>query len=150
LIYMGQKMRLIKAILWSLPAIFCWQLAPPGAGVEPQVGTPRQIKENTISQGKVYRVTAYCPCEKCCGKFADGITASGHKIQPGDKFAAAGPDIPFGTMLIIPGYNNNEPVPTLDRGGAIIGQRIDVFFDTHDEALEWGARYLPVQVTSDE
>ncbi|GAH06555.1 unnamed protein product, partial [marine sediment metagenome] len=26
-------------------------------------------------------VTAYCPCKICCGKWADGYTASGHKLQ---------------------------------------------------------------------
>lgn len=88
-------------------------------------------------------VTAYCPCEKCCGRFADGITASGHKIQPGDKFCAAPPEYKFGTMMNIPGYGQ---VKVLDRGGAIKGDKLDVFFHSHREALQWGRQKLDVEI----
>ena len=86
-------------------------------------------------------VSAYCPCERCCGKWADGYTASGHKIQPGNKFVAAPKHIPFGTMLDIPEYG---VVPVLDRGGAITVSKLDVFFPSHQEALDWGRKYLEV------
>ena len=92
------------------------------------------------------RVTAYCPCEKCCGRFADGITACNHKIQPGDVFVAADKTYRFGTEIVIPGYNMTLPVKVLDRGGAIKGNRLDVFFPTHQRALEWGVRELDVLV----
>jgi len=95
------------------------------------------------------RVTAYCPCPKCCGRFSDGITACGHKIADGDRFAASDKKFSIHTELIIPGYNNNRPVEVLDRGGAITGERLDVFFNTHDEALEWGVQYLDVKVRID-
>jgi 3D (Asp-Asp-Asp) domain-containing protein len=94
------------------------------------------------------RVTAYCPCQKCCGKYSDGITACGHKIQPGDTFVAADKQYAFGTEMLIPGYNNNQPVKVLDRGGAIKGNRLDVFFSSHEEALKWGVRDLDVRVYS--
>ena len=94
---------------------------------------------------KTIRVTAYCPCEKCCGKWSDGQTASGYWIKPGDKFVAAPKHIPFGTMFIVPGYNNNKPVEVRDRGGAITVERLDVYFDTHQEALNWGVEYLEVR-----
>jgi 3D (Asp-Asp-Asp) domain-containing protein len=92
------------------------------------------------------RITAYCPCPKCCGQYSDGITACGHEIQPGDTFVAADRRYPFGTEMLIPGYSNSQPVPVLDRGGAIKGNRLDVFFATHQEALEWGVKYLNVKV----
>jgi 3D (Asp-Asp-Asp) domain-containing protein len=92
------------------------------------------------------RVTAYCPCPKCCGQYSDGITACGHKIQPGDTFVAADRRYPFGTEFLIPGYSNSQPVQVLDRGGAIKGNRLDVFFATHQEALEWGVKHLDVKV----
>ena len=92
------------------------------------------------------RVTAYCPCKKCCGKFADGITACNHKIRRGDVFVAADKRYRFGTELIIPGYNNNKPVKVLDRGGAIKGNKLDVFFHSHRQARKWGVRYLDVKV----
>ena len=93
------------------------------------------------------KVTAYCPCHKCCGSDSPGITASGHKIIQGDRFVAADKRFPFGTEIIIPGYNNGEVVKVLDRGGAIRGNKIDVFFDTHQEALEWGVKYVNVTFT---
>jgi len=96
-------------------------------------------------KARMCRVTAYCPCKECCGKFADGITASGHKIQAGDRFVAANASIPFGRMVVVPGYNNGKPVPVLDRGGAIKGDKIDVFFGSHAEALEWGVKCLEVK-----
>jgi 3D (Asp-Asp-Asp) domain-containing protein len=92
------------------------------------------------------RVTAYCPCSKCCGSYSDGVTASGHKISQGDRFVAADKIYPFGTEMIIPGYKKGEAVKVLDRGGAIRGNRLDVFFNSHQEALEWGVRYLDVKI----
>jgi len=94
------------------------------------------------------RVTAYCPCSKCCGEYADGITASGYEIQPGACFVAADRRFAFGTKMIIPGYNNSLAVEVLDRGGAIQGNRLDVFFATHSEALEWGVQHLNIEIQS--
>ena len=90
-------------------------------------------------------VTAYCPCEKCCGEYADGVTANGHKIKKGDCFVAAPKSYSFGTKMVIPGYANGKVVEVLDRGGAIKGNKLDVFFPTHQRALEWG-RQKNVQV----
>lgn len=92
------------------------------------------------------RVTAYCPCPKCCGRYSDGITASGHVICPGDFFVAADRKYPFGTEMIVGGYKSGEAVKVLDRGGVIRGNRLDVFFDSHKEALKWGVRNLDVKV----
>lgn len=98
---------------------------------------------NTNYVIRCMEVTAYCPCEKCCGKWSKyKTTAGGHKIQKGDKFCAAG--YPFGTMISIPGYNNNEPVPVLDRGKAITNGKLDVYFDDHQEALNWGRKKVNV------
>jgi 3D (Asp-Asp-Asp) domain-containing protein len=92
------------------------------------------------------RVSAYCPCKKCCGKNSDRVTACGHKIKRGDRFVAADKRFPFGTEMIVPGYNNSKPVRVLDRGHSIQGNQLDVFFDSHREALEWGVTHLPVKV----
>ncbi|MHC4087671.1 MAG: 3D domain-containing protein [Planctomycetota bacterium] len=92
------------------------------------------------------RVTAYCACRRCCGKFADGITASGHKIRRGDTFAAADKRYSFGTEMVVAGYNNGKPIKVLDRGGAIRGNKLDVFFPTHKKARKWGVKYIDVKV----
>lgn len=93
-------------------------------------------------------VTAYCPCTKCCGEQAAGITASGKSVRHNDgRFVAADTHLlPFGTELSIPGYHGGQAVPVLDRGGAIKGNRLDVYFPTHQEALKWGRQRLPVTV----
>lgn len=114
-----------------------------------QQRTEVESEDMPLSQWKAVAmtITAYCPCEKCCGKYSDGITASGHRIQRGDKFVAADKYFPFGTEIIVIGYNNNEPVEVLDRGGKIKGNHIDLFFPTHQKALNWGRKkgwvYVP-------
>jgi 3D (Asp-Asp-Asp) domain-containing protein len=92
------------------------------------------------------RVTAYCTCPKCCGRFSDGITANLYKIRPGDTFVAADKRYAFGTQMIIPGYSSERAVEVKDRGRLIKGNRLDVFFNSHKKAQKWGARYLDVLV----
>lgn len=92
------------------------------------------------------RVTAYCPCEICCGEWADGVTANGHRIEDGDCFVAADKRFDFGTKMLIEGYNGGNEIEVLDRGGAIKGNKLDVFFHTHQAALEWGVRYIDVKI----
>ena len=93
-------------------------------------------------------VTAYCPCTKCCGENAQGITASGRDVSYNNsQFVAADTTIlPFNTKLIIPGYHNGATVPVIDRGGAIKGHKLDLYFPTHEEALEWGRQMIDVTV----
>ena len=91
-------------------------------------------------------VSAYCSCKICCGAFADGITASGKKIKVGDKFVAAPRKYPFGTEMVIEGYAGGQVVKVEDVGGAIKGNKLDLYFDTHQEALIWGRQYIDVKV----
>src|SRR3954470_11317642 len=59
-------------------------------------------------------VTAYCPCPKCCGPKAAGITASGKDIgYNAGRFVAADSRLAFGTQLVIPGYDA-KPVEVID------------------------------------
>jgi 3D (Asp-Asp-Asp) domain-containing protein len=51
---------------------------------------------------------------------------------------------PFGTRMHIPGYGYGI---VEDRGGAIKGaDRLDLYFDSHRDALRWGRRRVEVQV----
>ena len=100
-----------------------------------------------VQKGKVHirkmLVTAYCPCHLCCGSAACGITASGYKIKPADKLLAAPPEIPFETAIFVPGYGRAK---VKDRGGKIQGDRLDVYFGLHIEALKWGRQELEVTI----
>ena len=93
----------------------------------------------------VFEVTAYCPCELCCGEYSDGVTASGHIIEEGDTFIAAPVEIPFYTRLAIDGYAGGSYVEVKDRGGSIVGNKLDVFFSTHQEAINFGRQFLKVR-----
>ena len=97
-----------------------------------KVAVRRQNNANTTSIGE-YTITHYCPCEKCCGK-TDGITATG-TIATADRTIAVDPSvIPYGTEVIIDG----KTYVAEDCGGAIKGNRIDIFCDSHDEAINRG------------
>ena len=90
--------------------------------------------------GEIYKITAYCSCAKCCGK-TNGITASGTKATAGRTIAASS-KFALGTKLNINGHTYTVE----DRGGAITGNKIDIYVNSHAEALAWGVRYLPVSV----
>lgn len=94
---------------------------------------------------QLMKTTAYSPDERSCGKWADGITASGKSVwMNGGRLVAADRKIPYGTILTVPGYNNEKPVQVWDRGGKIRGNRLDLLYPTHEIALQWGVQDLPV------
>lgn len=99
--------------------------------------------------------TGYCKCGKCCGWHRNwlgrpvfssgplkgqrkqvGITADGSKSRPG-TIAADTSVFPFGTIIYVPGYGYGK---VQDRGGAIKGKHLDLYFKSHGDAQEWGRR----------
>ena len=107
--------------------------------------TSRATPSTTVSanaSGQIYKITAYCSCAKCCGK-TNGITAIGTKATAG-RTVAASSQFAFGTKLNINGHTYTVE----DRGGAIKGNKIDIYVNSHAEALAWGVRYLPVSVVN--
>lgn len=84
-------------------------------------------------------ITYYCDCEKCTLD-GDGITASGTKATEGRTIAADPDVLPMGSTVIIDGHTYTVE----DVGGAIKGNRIDIFMDSHEEALQAGVRTVEV------
>jgi 3D (Asp-Asp-Asp) domain-containing protein len=98
--------------------------------------------------------TAYCPCEKCCGVWATKrelddngnpivYGATGIILEQGIS-VAADKTYPMGTSLEIEGMGTYI---VHDRGGAIKGNRLDIYFDNHTDALEFGVQTVNVRVT---
>lgn len=112
--------------------------------------TKRHLNNDTTSNNssdssgspnvKVYRVTAYCSCSRCCGH-ANGYTASGRKATANHTVAAPS-NLPYGTNLVINGRN----YVVEDRGGSVKGNTLDIYVNSHSEALAWGVKYLPVEI----
>lgn len=119
----------------------------------------------SLGKGRVEYVTVeatgYCKCGECCGwrrnlllqpvyaygpmegeRKKVGVTASGTKAKKG-TIAADTSVFPFGTRMRIPGYGDGV---VEDRGGAIQGNKIDLFFKTHKQALEWGRQTVTIEV----
>ena len=86
-------------------------------------------------------LTAYCPCVECCGE-SDGITASGTQATAGRTVAVDTRLIPYGTEISIDG----KTYIAEDRGGKVKGYTIDVFFDSHEEALNFGRQTKTVKI----
>ena len=83
-----------------------------------------------------FKLTGYCKCSKCCGQWANGYTASGTVATAGRTVAMGG--IPFGTKLLI-----NGNIYTVEDRGTSYGH-VDIFFNTHSEALAFGRQYADV------
>ena len=108
----------------------------------------KKAKKKSSSKSKskykslgTFKITGYCSCAACCGK-TTGITASGTRATAGRTIAADTSRFPFGTKLKF----NGNTYTVEDRGGAIRGNRIDLYFSSHSEALAWGVRYMEVLV----
>lgn len=99
-----------------------------------------KLEKSKVGLGE-FKITAYCPCEKCCGKWADGFTSSGDKATEGITIAADWSILPEGTILDIDGVGERI---IQDTGGAIKGKRLDLYFEDHQAALDFGVQELEV------
>lgn len=125
---------------------------------EPVLAAPKPEKPatnysslNGLEYVGTFKATAYCPCVTCCGIWSaehpDRIgtdyiqrTTSGTVAEAGRTIAADWDVLPEGTVVVIKGH----PYTVEDTGGAIKGNRIDIFYDSHEAALEWGVREVEV------
>jgi 3D (Asp-Asp-Asp) domain-containing protein len=94
------------------------------------------------------KATAYCACTLCCGPGARGITSTGTRARVG-SIAVDPSVIPYGTKMFIvsdDGYYRYGYAVAEDSGGAIRGNKIDLFFNTHSEAVNFGRRNCTVYI----
>ena len=151
----------LTAGIWG----FCFyaldkQIQPEPADIEETVSNVAESESNVTNSatrgaaridasGSECVITAYCPCEKCCGIWAknrpNGVvyTASGEVAQEGVTVAADWDVYPAGTVLYIEGMGEYI---VQDVGGAVNGNHIDVYFDTHEKAVNFGKQTAFVEV----
>lgn len=104
--------------------------------------TPEEPKEESsdgVYLGK-FTLTAYCNCKKCCGKWSGGPTASGKMPKAGRTIAVDPKVIPLGSKVII----NGKTYTAEDTGSKIKKKKIDIYFDSHSEALKFGVQTAKV------
>lgn len=80
-----------------------------------------------------FTISHYCPCPICCGK-SDGITYTGVQATEGRTIAVDPEVIPLDSTVIIAG----QEYLAEDIGGAIKGNKIDMYMESHSEALQAG------------
>ena len=104
--------------------------------------------KDTLAVRRVLHVvaTGYEAGPRSTGKQPDhqwyGVTSIGWQAKPG--IIAVDPRIiPYRTRLYVPGYGFGIAG---DTGSAIVGHRIDLFYDTEQEAMRWGRRNLQVYI----
>lgn len=96
-----------------------------------------------------YLITGYCPCQICCGHWANGITSTGATAKAKHTIAVDPNYIPYGTYIKVEGLPGNT-FKAEDCGGAIKEKHIDMYFNTHQEALNWGKKYLKLYYVNGE
>lgn len=108
----------------------------------------KQISLSPKGEGHYYTKTLYmnasaytASCYGCSGKTATGLDL---KANPNLKVIAVDPNIiPIGTKVHVDGYGD---AIAADTGGAIHGDKIDIFIPTESDAIRWGRRTVAVQI----
>lgn len=150
------------ALLITIPLLFIKPVTPtePITLPEPitvEFSEPVElVKEPELINLGEFKLTAYCSCSKCCDEWANDrpvdeygneivIGGSGEVLTAGYSVAVDTSVIPYGTVLLI----NGQEYEAMDCGGAIKGNRIDVYFNNHSDALEFGVQYADVIIRED-
>ncbi|MFL8938722.1 Uncharacterized conserved protein YabE, contains G5 and tandem DUF348 domains [[Bacillus] enclensis] len=107
-------------------------------------GSSPSASASAESGGREFYVssTAYTAnCNGCSGHTATGINL---KANPGAKVIAVDPSvIPLGSKVYVEGYGY---AVAADTGGAIKGNKIDVFFSSQSDAYRWGRKTIKIKI----
>lgn len=115
----------------------------------------QELKQEWKTLGE-FKITAYCSCVRCCSIWAKNrpldengkeivYTASGERAEAGKTIAVDTSVIPFGTEVRI----GDTVYTAQDTGSAVKGNVIDIYFDSHEDAVKHGAKYLEVEVRNE-
>lgn len=150
----GTILTILSVMVFTIALICAKQMEQLKSLIETvRAKTPEQeqppIQTVREKEGVKMLVTAYCPCEKCCGQYADGKTSRGRNAWKTFGVAADPKMLPYNTKLVIPGVG----IRIVDDTGGAMRQsakkgiyHIDVRFHSHKEALEFGREWLDVAV----
>jgi resuscitation-promoting factor RpfB len=110
-------------------------------GTKP-VQTVSRNKSQTVKNEFYVTSTAYtASCTGCSGITTTGVNL---KANPGAKVIAVDPNIiPLGTKVYVEGYGY---AVAADTGGAIKGNKIDVFVPTKSQAYSWGRKTVRIKI----
>lgn len=114
--------------------------SPASSKVSNTASTPATTESTT--QEMTVTATAYTAyCEGCSGVTSTGIDLISN---PNQKVIAVDPTvIPLGSRVWVEGYG--EAIAG-DIGGAIKGNKIDVFIPSTQDALNWGSKTVTIKV----
>lgn len=123
--------------------------------VETEIQTETEVEPTSrtelVSMG-TFTITAYCSCEICCSsewannrpldEYGNPIVygASGEVLVSDYSIATDVGLIPYGETILI----NDQEYVAHDCGGAIKGNRIDIYMSSHEKALEWGVQNIEI------
>ena len=125
-----QDIKPLESVMQTLAEQINNQTNPPGS-----VGSGQSLG--------VFRITHYCPCYYCSGGWGSG-TATGTAATPGRTIAVDPSVIPYGSVVVI----NGHAYVAEDCGGAIKGNRIDIYVSDHTTALSSGTYYAEVYLAN--
>ncbi|MFA5961484.1 MAG: 3D domain-containing protein [Parcubacteria group bacterium] len=109
------------------------------------IETKKVPNNSNLPEGKfIINASAYTAAADECGK-SDGITASGKKVKENETIACP-KNFAFGTKVNIEGYGTYI---CQDRGGAIKGNKIDIYMETKAQAFAFGRRNLVAQIVTE-
>lgn len=117
---------------------------------EPEQPTEQPSEPTYISLGE-FKLTAYCKCEECCGRWATDrpkdengndivIGSEGTVLEPLRSIAVDTSVIPYGTVISI----YDREFVAQDTGGGVKGNHIDIYFSSHEETIAFGVQYAEV------
>lgn len=97
--------------------------------------TSTKAEDNEVQYLGKYKLTAYCGCKKCSGKWGTR-TASGKKAKQGRTIAVDKKKIKLGSKIKI----NGKTYVAEDVGSGVKGKHIDVFFKSHKQTMRFGKK----------
>ncbi|RFU65354.1 3D domain-containing protein [Peribacillus glennii] len=112
------------------------------ASNEPAANSSASSDQGETAKQLTVSATGYtASCEGCSGVTATGVDL---KANPDAKVISVDPNvIPLGSKVWVEGYGY---ATAADTGGAIKGNKIDLFFPNKQDALNWGVRQVTVKV----